>query len=177
MNLSVSSVSNTANKNINFGMARFTKQGMKIARECQDVYECLSKPNHYQIPEFFKRKGLFEEAPFTKYLRAKLPAKKEAAPEYINEVKDMINYCGTSDNSSSNANFIKQLISSEPYIESLGDDTRIQISESIQEVFNKNWNNPELSKRATQDLLEMARPSLSDLQYATLVGVIEKSDI
>lgn len=177
MNLTISAVNNTPKyKNVSFGFAKFSPKGLDLAKSCSDVYEYLGSPNEYQNPDFFKKKGIFAQAPFTKYLKSKLNP-KSVNEEAIKEVQQAIIQCGASENSHSNAAFIKQFLASKKQINKLPEATRDAIATASEYVFRYNWNNPELSKAETYELLEMAKPKLENTEYATLIGVIEKSDI
>lgn len=177
MNLTISAINNTPQyKNVSFGFAKFSPQGLRLAQSCSDIYECLGEPNEYQNPDFFKKKGIFSQAPFTKYLKEKLSS-KSAGEEEIKDVQQTMIDCGTTENGHSNAAFIKQLLASKKQIDKLPTKAKTAIAASSEFIFRHNWNNPELSKAETYELLEMAKPQLEDSEYATLVGVIEKSDM
>lgn len=149
---------------------------MRIAQSCSDVYECLAKPNEFQNPDFFKKKGLFSQAPFTKFLKAKL-SPRAVNEEARNEVTSTIIDCGATENSHTNAAFIKQFLTAKKQINKSDQRTQELISQAAEEVFKHNWNNPELTKQETYDLLELARGAIDDSKYATLTGIIQKSDI
>lgn len=172
MSLTISSVNNNGN-NISFGMAQFSKKGYALASKHADIYEALSNPNKFQNPEFFKAKPLFFKSPFTKYFLAKTRDGKTG----VDEVADTIIKCGATDNSHTNACFIKQLVSTEKYIHSASDDTKSVIGIAANEVFKKNWDNPELSKKDTLRLLEIAKYGMEDRAYISLNGAIHASDV
>lgn len=177
MNLTISAINNTPQyKNVSFGLAKFSPQGLRLAQSCSDIYECLGEPNEYQNPDFFKKKGIFSQAPFTKYLKEKLSS-KSVDESTIKEVQQTIIDCGATENGHSNAAFIKQLLASKKQIDKFPTTTKTALAAASEYVFRNNWNNPELSKAETYELLEMARPQLENSEYATLVGVIEKSDM
>lgn len=162
--------------NVSFGMAKFTKEGMRLAQTSADVYEPLATPTEFQDPAFFKNKKFLHKAPFAKYMQGKIPSGKPCAEEDINEVTETIISCGTSNNAFSNAKFIKQLLTTKKHVDNLPDSTQEPLRYAISEVFKTNWNNPELSKAETAALLEMSKGEIQDNQYITLTGVIEKSD-
>ncbi len=177
MNLTISSINSTPIKrNPSFGLAKFSSEGLRLAESCSDIYECLGAPNEFQNPEFFRKKGIFSQAPFTKYLKTKI-APRTVSDEKLREIHKTITDCGATDNSHTNASFIKQLLASKKYIERLDNTTQKAVAKAAEEVFKKNWNNPELTKDETFALLEMARLAMQDNQYATSLGVIQKSDI
>ena len=51
-----------------------------------------------------------------------------------------------------------------------------EIGTAVEQVFKNNWNNSILTKAETMALLEMARPAIDLNEYATLTGVIQRSD-
>lgn len=173
MSLTISPVNNGNNNNVSFKMAKFSKKGYDLASKHSDIYEALSAPNKFQNPDFFKAKPLFFKAPFTKYYISKINGGKSA----VNEVADTIIKCGATDNSHTNASFIKQLTATEKYIRSSSDDTKSVIGNAANEVFKKNWDNPELSKKETLRLLEIAKYGMDDRAYISLNGAIHASDI
>ncbi|MBQ4122993.1 hypothetical protein IJD44_04640 [bacterium] len=177
MNLTISATNNiNRNNHVSFGLAKFSEKGMHIAQSCSDIYECLSTPNEFQNPDFFKKKGIFSEAPFTKFLRNKLGGKC-ASDEARETVRNTIVNCGTTENGFTNAAFIRQLLSSQKVIGKLDKTSQGVVSSAAEEVFKQNWNNPELTKAETFELLELTKKVISEREYATLTGVIEKSDM
>ena len=177
MNLTISSVNNLPKaRNCSFGLAKFSEQGLKLAQSCSDIYECLGQPNEFQNPDFFKKKGIFSKAPFTKYLKQKV-SPKTVNEEARTEVAEIIRDCGATQNSHTNAAFIKQFLTAKKQINKSDRRTQEAIAQAAEEVFKHNWNNPELSKEETASLLELARGAIDDSKYATLTGIIQKSDI
>lgn len=177
MNLTISAFNNIPNKNnTSFGMAKFSERGLTLAQSCSDIYECLGTPNQYQDPLFFKKKGIFSQAPFTTYIKKTL-SPRNVSDEARAQVTQTILDCGTTQNSHTNAAFIKQFIASKKQIDKLDTQSKIAIAEAAEDLFKSNWNNPELSKAETNTLLEMAKDALDDSEYAVLVGVIEKSNL
>lgn len=172
MNLSISPINNTQTNKVSFGMAKFTNEGLKYAKACEDVYAPLSSPTKFQDPAFFEKKKPLQKTAFTKYYIAMSQGKKKN----IGELTKTIEACGATENSYTNSMFIKQLLATSKQIEATDDKDKKTISDSIATVFKKNWNNPMLSKNETLELLELTKPSLSDKEYITITGVIEKSD-
>lgn len=169
MNLSIAPINQPVKNNVAFGMAKFSEKGYEMAGQHADIYESLAKPNNFQNPDFFKPKFLFFKTPFTKYYIQNAASKPD-------EVANTIIQCGTCDNSNTNAKFIKQLISTEKYIHSSSDDTKLKIGTAANEVFKKNWDNPEISKKETLQLLEIAKYGMDDRTYISLNGAIHASD-
>ena len=179
MNLSVSSVNN---KNICFGMAKFSEPGRRLAQNCSDLYEGFSRPNLPEPsklnPEFTKRILPFQTVPFEEYIKTKIPiSAEEANPLDTKEVAQVIIDHGTTDDQQINANFVKQLLKGEGFIRVAEPETKKQLSLAVRQVFDKNWDNPKLSKKQTLALLEAAKFAMDDKEYAVALGVIQKSDI
>ena len=177
MNLSVSSVNinNRLHKSPSFGMAKFSEGGYQIAQNCKDIYAPLENPTDYQNPDFFKKKPLFRKAPFAKYFRNMVV--KNGSEESINQVKESIETCGTTNNAFTNSRFIKQLATVQKPFSKLTDETKTTLSESIEKVLKLNWDNPLISKKETKSLIEMSKETLGDGAFLTLLGLIDKSGI
>lgn len=166
MNMIISSVnSNNFSKNKSFGMARFTEKGYQLASLHADIYKELGQPNNFQNPEFFKKVPFLQKAPFTKYFLAN----SKRAPQ---DVAETIVKCGATDNIASNAMFINQLLATEKYIHSSDENGKKIISDAVNEVFKKNWDNPEVSQKDTFRLLELAKYSIDEKAYVSICGVI-----
>lgn len=175
MNLSISPVtSNYKSAAPSFGMAKFSEKGRALATSCGDVYSPLASANNYENSDFCKKKG-FGTAPFTKFVKETLKAGSGA--EQIGKITTAIEKCGTTDNGITNANFAKQLVATKHVFEKLPEEPKKTVATSTLKVFDKNFDNPELSKKETLQLLEMSKPALDDKQYIMLTGVLEKSDM
>lgn len=174
MNLSISPVTTNKAASTSFGLAKFSDKGRALAASCCDVYTPLSTANNYEYSEFSKKKG-FGPAPFTKFVKETIKA--GSGEEQIRKITTAIKKCGTTDNAVTNANFIKQLVSAKPVIDKLPDAAKAQIAETTVVVFDKNYDNPELSKKDTVQLLEISKPAVDDKQYIMLSGVLQKSDL
>lgn len=179
MNLSVSPLNNNIKAyNTSFGMAKFSKTGRLLAESCGDTYTPLKTPNKYQNPAFYKKKPLIGHTPFYKYMQDKLSVKKENFDKSISEISRTIVDCGTSDNSHTNALFIRQLLTTCKLIDGIETEKHHNaISNAILKVFDKNYDNPELTKEETQSLFEMGNDDISDEDFAMITGVITKSDM
>lgn len=177
MNLSISPVNLKAN-NVSFGMAEFSDRGYRYAKACagEDCCEFLKTPNQYLEPSFFEKKKFLRKAPLTTYLESALPSGQLVEPEVVDEVTSVIAGYGSRKDSSENAMFIKQLLASKKHIDSLHPRIKKSVSSAAATVLKSNWDNPKLSKEETFELLEMSKDSLSEKEYVTLTGVIEKSD-
>lgn len=176
MNLSISPVNIKSNNNVSFGMAELNKYSYGLARACSDTCNFLKDSTDFQDPRFFDKKKFLRKPPFVKYMEDTLPSKDKVEPEVVDEVAQAIVECGATRNSFSNARFTRQLLASRSHFETLHADVKKPISDAVAAVFITNWDNPELTKQETFDLLEMAKGSFNDKQYVTLTGVIEKSD-
>jgi len=169
MGLIISSV-NQNSKNVSFGMAKFTNRGLELAKSCSDIYQKLDTPNVFKNGDFFK--SYIFTSPFEKFVK-----RNNKTSAGIKEIADTIEICGATQNSHTNAKFIKQLLSSKKTISKINDDDQRIIAGAIKEVFNNNWDNPEISKKNTYKLLDMCQKAIQDKEYTTLSGVIQKSDI
>lgn len=176
MNLSISPAGIKSNNNVSFGMAQFNNYSYRLAESCGDTCGFLKEPTDFQDPKFFDKKKFLRKPPFVKYMEETLPSKKQVKPEVVEDVAQTIIDCGATANSFSNARFTRQLLASRSHFETLHPEVKKPISDAVTTVFMTNWNNPELTKQETLDLLEMSKGSLEDNQYVTLTGVIEKSD-
>ncbi len=175
MNLCVSRINN----NVSFGMAKFSDKGLRFARSCSDVFERFGdEQKTYLNPEFIRKLRPLEEAPFERYIKMMIPiSSEEANPNDTREVAQIIISHGTTDNQTTNANFVKQLLRGRGFIDVANDRTRKELSSAVLKVFEKNWDNPQLSKKQTLALLETAKYAMDDKQYAVALAVIQKSDL
>ena len=178
MNLSISPIKMN---NVSFGMAEFSKEGMRLAQASSDIYEPLKDYTHFKDPRFFKRVGLFEKAPLTKYLETKLPEKEPARDETVESVVKTMVECGATGNATSDAFFIQQLLKggTQKHIKKLQKyqpNVYQEILDAEKIIFDSNWNNPMLSKGETQKLLDAIKDNVLEKEYVTLTGVIEQSD-
>ena len=170
----MSDVNNIEKNEVSFGMAKFTDKGYHLASLHSDIYDALSAPNENLPIDFFKPKKLFRKSPFTKYYIEKTASNDQNS---INEVAQMIVNCGTGVNAVTNACFISQLLDTEKFIHSANSETKNIIGPAINEVLKKNWDNPELSKKDTFRLLELAQYGMDERAYVSLNGVIQASDM
>lgn len=182
MNLSVSPIKFSSPNNaahINFGMAKFTNEGMRYANSQKDVYTPFADPVEFQDAKFFNKKSFFSKAPFAKYMGSMIPHKKEADAIKTQEVAKTIVECGATKNSFSNARFIKQMLTTKTQLDKMHQTARAKIQSAAQEVLALNWNNPLLSKDETKALARYAYDETTDEGkriIASLDGVIDNSD-
>lgn len=178
MNLTISPVQTNQN-NISFGFAKFSPEGMKLAKSASNIYKPLENETVFQNPSFFKTKYI--KAPFATFIEETLPVKGNIEQEDIDLVTKAIQDCGTTNNAKVNANFVKQLLDKKTQkhilkLEEKQPDAYDAIITAEKAVFDKNWNNPLLSKKQTMDLLDVTLQKFQDVEKVTLTGVIEKSD-
>lgn len=163
MNLSISPIkySNCPN----FGMAKFTKRGVELAKTQEDTFTPFKEPTIFQSPEFFKKTKPLQKAPLAKFISG------EKKPENIyNTIKE----CGNTGNAELNARFVKQLLESKKTISKTSAEVQNAVKDAASDVFGNNWDNPLLSKKETLELLNMT--NLPDKVIVAATGVIEKSD-
>lgn len=160
-----------------FGMARFTEEGMRLAHEAGAKNE-----TQFNNGKFYNDKYWFEP-PFSKYLKKTIPdnAKKKVDASTIDEVKNSIVEHGTGVNAQTNAIFIKQLMhpKTQKHIKNLETsqpDAQKEIISAEKTVFDANWNNPEISKGKTKELLNIVKSKMSDAEYVKWSGIIDNSD-
>lgn len=170
MNLSISPLNN-----VSFGMAKFSKEGMRLAQQAG-----AGEYTEFNNEEYYKRTGL-TKPPFAKYIAKELPAKKQASQEAIENVEDVMVKHGAGNNARTNARFAKQYMhpSTQRYVTQLykrQPDVHDEILKTARVIFDSNWNNPELSKGETKRLLDAVKSTMSDAEYVKWSGIIEESD-
>lgn len=164
---------------VSFGMARFTKEGMSLAKKSGENE--AASPNNYNNEKYYKR-PIFGKPAFYTYLSDTLPADVTADDATIQKVKDKIIAHGTTPIGTKNAEFItRQLMhsSTQGHIEKLKKQqkhTYNGIIEAERTLFDANWNNPELSKQDTKKLLDKVKSTMSEPAYLKWSGMIENSD-
>ena len=173
MNISFYPIQNLQSNNISFGMAKFTDKGYQLAKLHSDIYDSLKEPNTTLNPEFFKKPSLLGKAPFTKYFIAKTSVNNRQSTM---EVAQTIIDCAATNNQFANSCFIQQLLATEKQIHSSSDETKQIIGKAINDVFKKNWDNPELSQKDTFRLLELAKYGMNDKAYISHNGVLVASE-
>lgn len=144
-----------ANSTPAFGFAKLNETG----RETADTF---GYENHEFLNEnLFKKQGFF--------------AKSALASELRNGA-DFMTLCtdyGCTKNGKANAEFIRtQILSkkSNSAIANLDDATR---TNALKTLLFANYDNPELTKKETDDLLEIVRDSIENTEYVKLAGLIK----
>jgi len=170
MNLSVSPLNN-----VSFGMAKFSKEGMRLAQEAG-----AGEYTEFNNEDFYKRVGL-SRPPFARYIADEIPAKKVASQEAVERVEDVMVKHGAGNNAKTNARFAKQFMhpSTKRHVNQLykrQPEVHDEIMKTARVIFDSNWNNPELSKGETKRLLDAVKSTMSDAEYVKWSGIIEESD-
>ena len=138
-----------------FGLAKLNEKGREIA----DSFGYTT--NDYLNETLFKKQGLFC---------------KPALVQELNNGSDFATLCsdyGCSKNCKANAEFIRtQVLSkkSQATINSLASDVR---SSALISLFKANYDNPELSVKETDDLLDMIKDDIQNTEYAQYAGLIK----
>ena len=139
-----------------FGFAKLNDTGRQIA-------DSFGYTQHSYLNEnLFKRQGLFE--------------KKSALTTELNNGADFQTLCtvyGCSNNGKANAEFIRtQILSSKSAsaLKGLSADSR---NAGLKSLFENNYDNPELTKKETDALLELISKSIEATEYAQYAGLIK----
>ena len=138
-----------------FGLAKLNEKG----RETADSFGYTT--NEYLNENLFKKQGFFS---------------KSALVQELNNGSDFTTLCndyGCTKNGKANAEFIRTQIlakKSQATIQSLDPDTR---SSALISLFKANYDNPELSVRETDDLLDMVKDNIPNTEYAQYAGLIK----
>lgn len=138
-----------------FGFAKLNETGRTTA----DTFGYES--HDFLNEKLFKRQGLLS---------------KSALAVELNNGANFAEVCidyGCSKNGKSNAEFIRtQILSgkSNSVISKLDDTERF---EGLKSLFFANYDNPELTKKETDDLLEIVKESIENTEYVKLAGLIK----
>ena len=139
-----------------FGFAKLNDTGRQIA----DSFGFTQHP--FLNEKLFKRQGFFE--------------RKSALTTELNNGADFQTLCtdyGCSKNGKANAEFIRtQILSpkSASALKGLSEDSR---SAGLKLLFENNYDNPELTKKETDALLELISNSIETTVYAQYAGLIK----
>ena len=139
-----------------FGFAKLNETGRATA----DSFGYQN--NSFLNENLFKRQGIFE--------------RKSALTTELNNGADFQTLCtdyGCSKNGKANAEFIRtQILSpkSAAALKGLSEDSR---NAGLRLLFENNYDNPELSKKETDDLLELVKPSIENTEYVKYAGLIK----
>ena len=139
-----------------FGFAKLNETGRRTSDEFG------YQNNSFLNENMFKRQSFFQG--------------KTALTTELNNGADFVTLCtdyGCSKNGKANAEFIRtQILSSRSAvsINALSEDTRNQ---GLRTLFENNYDNPELTKKETDALLELVKPSIGETEYVKYAGLIK----
>ncbi len=150
-----SASSNTSN--VSFGFAKLSKKGAEAVKEFGIDRNC------YLDEDMFEKQGFMKKPKITEKLKE----------ESFNNICSKY---GCSENAGANAAFIKSQILSKKAGKSINFNTP-EHQEGLINLYNKNYDNPLLSSKETQDLLDKCQSGMPSESYYKLSGIMTKGTL
>ena len=154
-NVSTQMVTKNVSLKPSFGFAKLNTLGRTTA----DSFGYQN--NEFINADMFKKQGIF---------------KKSQLAQELSDGGDFVEICtlyGCSKNAKTNAEFIKNQILSSKYSSAVKDVEPEKQNEGLLKLYWHNYDNPELSLKSTQELLEKVKESISSDDYVKNVGLLQ----
>ena len=117
--------------------------------------------NHFLNADMFRKQGFFQKSQLSRELAA--------GTDFV----DICTQYGCTNNSKTNAEFIENQVLSSKSDSALKKMDPDKQHDGLLKLYLYNYDNPELSLRATKGLLEKIKGSISHEEYIKHVGIVE----
>lgn len=154
-NVSMPSVSPKVSSVPSFGLAKLNDLGRKTA----DSFGYQN--NEFLNADMFRKQGFFQKSQLTRELAA--------GSDFV----DICRQYGCTNNAKTNAEFIENQVltsKSDAALKRIDSDKQ---HEGLFKLYLHNYDNPELSLRATKGLLDKIKASMAPEEYVKNVGILE----